>query len=84
MLSKIVKRKPTGKRPPRRPWCSWEDTIKLNVKGKGFQCVEMDDPAQNKYYWRCLVNAALNLRTPYAIGLVTSSMCIQQYKQIYG
>ena len=46
---KILTGKPTGKRHLGRPRCRWEDIIGL---------------AQDRDYWRALVNAELNLRVP--------------------
>ena len=41
--------KPEGKRPPRRPMCTWEDNIKVNIKERGFEGVDEIHTAQNRY-----------------------------------
>ena len=46
---KILRRKPTGKRPLGSPRRRWEDNIRMD---------------QDRSYWRALLNAALNLRVP--------------------
>ena len=53
---KILTGKSTGKRPLGRPWRRWGlKEIGINTKN----CV---DSAQDRDYWRALVNAALNHR----------------------
>ena len=51
-----------GKRPLGRPRRRWEDTIRMNLKEIGINTKNWIDSAQNRDYWRVLVNAALNLR----------------------
>ena len=53
--------KPTVKRPLGRPRRRWEENIQMYLKEIGRNLV---DPAQDRDYWRALVNAALNLRVP--------------------
>ena len=57
---KILTGKPTGKRPlgERR----WEDNIRMDLKEIGINVGNWVDSAQDKDYWRALVNAALILR----------------------
>ena len=55
---KILTGKPTGKRPLERPRRRWKDNIRIDLEEIGI------DAAQNRDYWRTLVNAALNLRDP--------------------
>ena len=55
---KILKSNPTGIRPRRR----WEDNIRMDLKEIGTSTRNWVDSAQDKDYWRALVNAALNLR----------------------
>ena len=60
---KILTGKPTGKRPlgkPRRRW----DEIRMDLKEIGITMRNWVDSAQDRDYWRALVNAALNLRVP--------------------
>ena len=57
---KILTGKPTGKRRLGRPRHRWEENIRMYLKGI---CVIMSnciDSAQDKGYWRVLMNAALN------------------------
>ena len=59
---KILTGKPTGKRPIGRPRCRWEDNIRMDLNEIGTNAGNWVDSAQNRDYWRALVNAALNLR----------------------
>ena len=61
---KILAGKPTGKRPLGRPKCRWEDNIRMDLEEKGITVRNWVDSAQDRNYWRALVNAALNLRVP--------------------
>ena len=57
---KILPSTPTGKRPLGRPRCRWEDNIRMEEIG--INAGNWVDSAQDRDYWRVLVNAALNLR----------------------
>ena len=61
---KILTGKPTGKRPLRRPRHRWEDNIRMDREVIGINAGNWVDSAQDRDYWRVLVNAALNLRVP--------------------
>ena len=60
--------KPTGKRPLLRPRCTWEDNIRMFLKEIGVNTRKCVVSAQDRNYWRALVNTALNLRvhTPWS------------------
>ena len=62
--SKILAGKPTGKRPLGRPRHRWEDNIRMDLEEIGINAENRVDSAQDRNYWRALVNAALNLRVP--------------------
>ena len=64
MLSKFFTGKPTRKRPLGRPRRRWEDNIRMNLVEIGINAGNWGDSAQDRNYWRALVNAALNLRVP--------------------
>ena len=49
---------PTGNRPLGRPRRRWED----NIREIGINAGNWVDSAQDRNYWRALMNAALNLR----------------------
>ena len=51
----VLTGKPTGKR--RR----WEDNIRMDLEVIGINAGNWVDSAQDRNYWRALVNAALNL-----------------------
>ena len=56
---KILTGKPTGKRPLGRPRRRWEDLEEIGINAGNWI-----DSAQDRNYWRALVNAALILRVP--------------------
>ena len=56
---KMLTGKPAGKRPLGRPRRRWEDLEEI-----GFNAGNWVDSAQDRNYWKALVNAALNLRVP--------------------
>ena len=61
---KVLTGKPTGKRPLRRPWRRWEGNNRMDLEEIGINAGNWVDSAQDRDYWRALVNAALNLRVP--------------------
>jgi hypothetical protein len=56
--------KPEGKRPLGRPRRRWIDNIKMDLSEKGLIVVDWIGLAQDRYRWRALVNAVMNLRVP--------------------
>jgi hypothetical protein len=62
---KFLMDKPAGKKPLGRPRRRWEDNIRMDLKEIGIDTRNLVDSAQ--YYWRALVNEALNLRVPKAM-----------------
>ena len=61
---KILTGKPTGKRPLGRPRRRWVDNIRMVLEEIGNNAGNWVDSAQDRNYWRALVNTALNLRVP--------------------
>ena len=61
---KILKGKPSGKRPSRKPRRRWEDSIRMGLEEIGINEGNWVDSAQDRDYWRALVSVALNLRVP--------------------
>ena len=61
---KIFAGKPTGKRPLGRPRRRWEDNIRMDLEEIGINSGNWFDSAQDRNYWRALVNAVLHLRVP--------------------
>ena len=53
--------KPTGKIPLGKPRRRWGDNIRIDLEDNAGNWV---DSAQDRDYWRALVNAALNLWVP--------------------
>ena len=49
----------------------WEDNIRMDLEEMGINRRNWFDSAQERDYWRALVNAALNHRVPYAMELVS-------------
>ena len=61
---KLLTGKPIGKRPLGRPGRRWEDNIRMDFEEIDINAGYWVDSAQDRDYWRALVNAALNLRVP--------------------
>ena len=61
---KILTGKPAGKRLLGSPRRRWEDNIRMDLEGIVINAGNWVDSAQDRNYWRALVNAALNLRVP--------------------
>ena len=61
---KILTGKPKGKRRFGRPRRRWEDNIRMYLEEIGINGGIWVDSAQDRNYWRALVNAALILRFP--------------------
>jgi hypothetical protein len=61
---RILTGKPTGKRPLGRPRRRWEDNIRMDLEETGINAGNWVDSAQDRNYWRALLNAELNLRVP--------------------
>ena len=51
-----------GKRPLGMPRRRWEDNIRMDLEEIGNNAENFVDSAQDRDYWRALMNAALNLR----------------------
>ena len=54
----------SGKRPLGRPRRKCEDNIGMDLEEIGINAGNWDYSAQDRDYWRTLVNGALNLRVP--------------------
>ena len=59
---KILTGKPTGKRSLGGPRHRWENNIEIDFKEIGMKARNWVGLAQDRDYWRAIVNAALNLR----------------------
>ena len=55
---------PTGKKPLGRSRHRGEGNIRMNLKEIGINPMNWVYSAQDRDYWRALVNTALNLRVP--------------------
>ena len=61
---KVLTGTPAEKRSLGRPRHRWEDNIRMYLKELGIDTRNWIDSAQDRGYWRALVNAALNLLVP--------------------
>ena len=60
----ILSGNPTVKRPLVKPRRRWEDNIRMDLKEIGINTRNWVDWAQDRDYWRRLVNGTSNLRIP--------------------
>jgi hypothetical protein len=63
-MYRLLVGKPEGERPLGRPRCRWIDTIKMDLLEIGWSVVDWTGLVQDRYRWRALVNAVMNLRVP--------------------
>jgi hypothetical protein len=56
--------KPEGKRQLGRPRRRWEDNMKVNLQEVGCGSMDWIELAQDRYRWRAVVFAVMNLRVP--------------------
>ena len=61
---KILTDTPAGKRTSGRPRRRWNDNIRMFLKEIGTNTRNWVDSAQNRDYWRAILNAEFNLRVP--------------------
>jgi hypothetical protein len=61
---KLLVGKPKGKRPLGRPRHRWIDNIKMDILEIVLSVEDLIGLVQDRYLWRALVNAAMNLRVP--------------------
>jgi hypothetical protein len=61
---KILIGKPTGKSPLGRPRRRWEDNIRMDLKEIGVITWNWVESAQDRDYWRVLLDAALRVLVP--------------------
>ena len=61
---RVLVRKPEGKKPLETPRRRWENNNKMNVQEVRWGDMVWIDLAQDRYSWRALVNAVMNLRVP--------------------
>ena len=57
---KVLAGTPTGKRPLGRPRRRWEENTRMDLKEIGINTRNWVHLAQNRDYWRAIVNVALN------------------------
>jgi hypothetical protein len=63
-MQRLLVGKPEGKKPLGRPRRRWIDNIKMNLLEIGLSVVDWIGLAQDRYRWRALANAVMNLRVP--------------------
>jgi hypothetical protein len=61
-IYRLLVRKPEGNRPLGRPRHRWVDNIKIDFGVIGWAGVDWIGLAQDRYRWRALVNAVMNLQ----------------------
>jgi hypothetical protein len=63
-LYRLLAGKPEGKRPLGRSRSKWVDNVKVDLVETGLDELDWIGLVQDRYRWRALVNAVMNLRVP--------------------
>jgi len=63
-VHKVLVGKPGGKRPLGRHRRRWEDNMKMDLQEVGCGGMDWIELAQDRGWWRALVNAVMNLWVP--------------------
>jgi hypothetical protein len=63
-VCRILAGKPEGKRPLGRTRRTWLNSIKIDLKGIGWDGMDWFDLPQDRDQWRAIVNTVMNLRVP--------------------
>ena len=61
-----------------RPRRRWEDNTSMDLEEIGINAENWVGSAQDRDYWRTIVNAAFILRVSYSMGLVSITMLNNQ------
>jgi hypothetical protein len=61
-MYRVLVGKPEGWKPLGRLKLRWEDGIKMDLREISWERVEWIHLAQDRDWWRCLVNAVINLQ----------------------
>jgi hypothetical protein len=61
---RVLMGKAEGKRPLGRPRRRWEDNMKMDLQEVVWKGMDWMNLAQNRGWWRDLVNVVMNLRVP--------------------
>jgi hypothetical protein len=56
--------KPGGKRPLGKPEYRWVDSVKIDLKGTGWEVVDWKHLAHGRHKWWAVVYTAVNLHIP--------------------
>jgi hypothetical protein len=64
IVYRLLVGKPEGKRLLGRPRCRWIDNNETDLLEIGLSVVEWFGLVQDRYRWRALLNAVMNLRVP--------------------
>jgi hypothetical protein len=58
---KVLVGKPEEKRPLGRPWCRWEDGVRMDFRENGWWVLDCIRLAQDRDRWRAIVNVVIRL-----------------------